>query len=61
MILSLRSSTLSPCLSPKKHSRKRLPKADHLRVSANIKALKLGLFNPTEELEKMNEGAERPA
>jgi putative addiction module CopG family antidote len=26
---------------------------------ANIKALKLGLFNPTEELEKMNEGAKR--
>ena len=27
---------------------------------ANIKALKLGMFNPTEELDKMNESAERP-
>ena len=48
---------------PEKTQQKPLPKGRPFAgvKRANIKALKLGLFNPTEELEKMNEGAQRPA
>lgn len=48
---------------PEKTQQKPLPKGRPFAgvKRANIKALKLGLFNLTEELEKMNEGAQRPA
>ena len=52
-----------PMSKPEKTQQKPLPKGRPFAGDkrANIKALKLGLFNPTEELEKMNEGAQRPA
>jgi hypothetical protein len=52
-----------PMSKPEKTQQKTSPKGKPFAgiKRANIKALKLGLFNPTEELEKMNEGVERSA